>query len=84
VAPLGSVAVLAALVGLDAGSGLNLPRLAGRTAVAAEPRAAHRAGIAAPVGADLPRPLVLVAPPAVVLAVVVLWAWNGVWSGLVW
>jgi arsenical pump membrane protein len=84
VAPLGSVAVLAALVGLNVGSGLTYP---GSLA-----NLLWRRSLVRHAGPGSPRPSArtfhalsfLVTPPAVALAVLVLWAWNGVWSGLVW
>ncbi|RYU14194.1 SLC13 family permease [Nocardioides iriomotensis] len=83
VAPLGTVAVLAALVGLNVGSGLTYP---GSLANLLWRRSLVRHG-----GPGSPRPSArtfhalsfAVTPPALVLGVVVLWAWGGAWSGLV-
>jgi arsenical pump membrane protein len=72
VAPLGTVALLAALVGLNVGSGLAYTgslanRLWRRTLVRRGGQA--RAG-------DFHRLSALITPPALVIGVVVLWAWT--------
>jgi arsenical pump membrane protein len=84
VAPLGTVAVLAALVGLNVGSGLTYPgslanllwrRSLVRHTAPGSPRPSARTFHAL---------ALLVTPPALVAAVVVLWAWSKASSGLVW
>jgi len=74
VAPLGTTAVLAALVGLGAGSGLSytgsLANLLWRRSLLRQGRR--------PSAVDFHRLAVLVTPPAVALGVVVLWAWTRV------
>jgi arsenical pump membrane protein len=83
VAPLGTLAVLAALVGLNVGSGLTYP---GSLANLLWRRSLVRHG-----GPGSPRPSArtfhalsfAVTPPALVLGVVALWAWSGAWSELV-
>jgi len=73
VAPLGTLAVLCALVGLNVGSGLtytgSLANLLWRRTLA---RRGQR-----PRAADFHRLSLLVTPPALVVAVVALWAWAG-------
>ena len=71
VAPLGLTAVMAALIGLDVGSGLTYT---GSLANLLWRRTLVRHGGDA-VGADLPPARALVTLPAVLVAVVVLWAW---------
>jgi arsenical pump membrane protein len=72
VAPLGTVAVLAALVGLNVGSGLaytgSLANLLWRRTLLR--RGGH------PRAAGFHRLSLLVTPPALLVAVVVLWAWS--------
>jgi arsenical pump membrane protein len=79
VAPLGSTAVLAALVGLGAGSGLtytgSLANLLWRRTLVALGRP--------PSAVEFHQLAALVTVPAVLLAVVVLWAWFPVVSPLV-
>jgi arsenical pump membrane protein len=84
VAPLGTVAVLAALVGLNVGSGLTYPgslaNLLWRRSLVR-----HTApGSSRPSARTFHALSFVVTPPALVLAVVVLWAWSGVAGGLVW
>ncbi len=74
VAPLGVTAVLAALVGLNVGSGLTYP---GSLANLLWRRTLVRHG-ELPSGRDFHLLAVLVTPPAVTAAVVVLWAWSRV------
>lgn len=77
VAPLGTVAVLAALIGLNVGSGLTYP---GSLA-----NLLWRRSLVRHAGPGSPPPSArtfhalsfLVTPPALVVAVVVLWAWSG-------
>lgn len=75
VAPLGTTGVLAALIGLNVGSGLtytgSLANLLWRRA----------AGPAASTGRDFHLLAALVTPPALVVAVLVLWAWSKVIGG---
>ena len=71
VAPLGTTAVLAALVGLNVGSGLTYP---GSLANLLWRRSVARHGGGASAG-EFHRLSFLVTPPAVVAAVVVLWGW---------
>ena len=72
VAPLGTTAVLAALVGLGAGSGLSYT---GSLANLLWRRSLLRHG-SRPSAVEFHRLAVLVTPPAVALGVVVLWAWS--------
>ena len=72
VAPLGTTAVLAALVGLGAGSGLSYT---GSLANLLWRRSMLRGGNR-PSALEFHRLAVLVTPPAVALGVVVLWAWT--------
>jgi arsenical pump membrane protein len=74
VAPLGTTAVLAALVGLNVGSGLTYP---GSLANLLWRRSMIRHG-ERPSARDFHRLSALLTPPAVVAAVVALWAWTGV------
>jgi arsenical pump membrane protein len=73
VAPLGTVAVLAALVGLGAGSGLTYT---GSLANLLWRRTLLRRG-GDPSGRTFHALSALVTPPAVVAGVVVLWGWAG-------
>jgi arsenical pump membrane protein len=72
VAPLGTTAVLAALVGLGAGSGLAYP---GSLANLLWRRSLLRLG-RTPSGAAFHRLAALVTPPAVAVGVLVLWGWS--------
>ena len=72
VAPLGTTAVLAALVGLNVGSGLTYP---GSLANLLWRRSMVRHG-ERPSSVDFHRLSLLVTPPAVVASVVALWAWT--------
>ena len=73
VAPLGTVAVLSALIGLNVGSGLaytgSLANLLWRRTLV------RRGGQAR--AADFHRLSALLTPPVLVVGVVVLWAWSG-------
>jgi arsenical pump membrane protein len=73
VAPLGTLAVLCALVGLNVGSGLaytgSLANLLWRRTLLRRGRR--------PEAADFHRLSLLVTPPALVVAVVAIWAWSG-------
>jgi arsenical pump membrane protein len=73
VAPLGPTAVLAALVGLNVGSGLTYP---GSLANLLWRRSMTRLG-QQPSARDFHRLAGLITPPAVLLAVLVLWGWSG-------
>ena len=73
VAPLGTTAVLAALVGLNVGSGLTYP---GSLANLLWRRSMTRHG-EPPSASDFHRLSALLTPPAVVAAVLTLWAWTG-------
>jgi arsenical pump membrane protein len=73
VAPLGPTAVLAALVGLNVGSGLTYP---GSLANLLWRRSMTRLG-RHPSARDFHLLAALVTPPAVLVAVVVLWGWSG-------
>lgn len=73
VAPLGTAAVLAALVGLNVGSGLTYP---GSLANLLWRRSMIRHG-ERPSAVDFHRLSLLVTPPAVVACVAALWAWTG-------
>ncbi len=73
VAPLGAVAVLCALVGLNVGSGLTYT---GSLANLLWRRTLRRRGVR-PSAADFHRLSALITPPALVVAVVVIWAWSG-------
>lgn len=72
VAPLGTTAVLAALVGLNVGSGLTYP---GSLANLLWRRTMLRHG-ERPSGVEFHRLSLLVTPPAVAACVVTLWAWT--------
>jgi arsenical pump membrane protein len=72
VAPLGTTAVLAALVGLGAGSGLSYT---GSLANLLWRRSLLRYG-SRPSAVEFHRLALLVTPPAVALGVVVLWGWS--------
>jgi arsenical pump membrane protein len=72
VAPLGTTAVLASLVGLNVGSGLTYP---GSLANLLWRRSMLRHG-ERPSAADFHRLSLLVTPPAVAVGVVTLWAWT--------
>ena len=72
VAPLGTTAVLAALVGLNVGSGLTYP---GSLANLLWRRSMLRHG-ERPSAVDFHRLSLLVTPPAVVACVLTLWAWT--------
>jgi arsenical pump membrane protein len=74
VAPLGVPALLAALVGLNVGSGLTYT---GSLANLLWRRTLRRHG-EPPSARDFHRLSGLVTPPAVLAAVVVLWAWTSV------
>jgi arsenical pump membrane protein len=76
VAPLGTTAVLATLVGLNVGSGLTYP---GSLANLLWRRSLVRHGHP-PSARVYHRLSVLVTPPAVILAVVALWGWSGLWT----
>ena len=73
VAPLGTTAVLAALVGLGAGSGLTYT---GSLANLLWRRSLLRRG-SRPSAVEFHRLAALITPPAVALGVLVLWAWTG-------
>jgi arsenical pump membrane protein len=77
VAPMGGVAVLAALVGLNVGSGLTWT---GSLANLLWRRIQVRAG-QPPSSRAFHRYSLLVTPPAVAVAVVVLWAWDRLLTG---
>lgn len=72
VAPLGTTAVLAALVGLNVGSGLTYP---GSLANLLWRRSMIRHG-EPPSAGDFHRLALLLTPPAVVACVLTLWAWT--------
>ncbi|MGN6577361.1 MAG: ArsB/NhaD family transporter, partial [Nocardioides sp.] len=74
VAPLGTTAVLAALVGLNVGSGLTYP---GSLANLLWRRTMTRHG-QRPSAVEFHRLAAVVTPPALLVAVVVLWAWSRV------
>ena len=73
VAPLGQTAVLAALLGLNIGSGLTYP---GSLANLLWRRTLGRHG-ERPSARDFHRLSLVVTPPTLAIAVVVLWAWAG-------